>query len=53
MGGKDFRPIFDGLPFWIILVAAMFFGVRELGLKEGEEKSALSEVKKELGIEFG
>ena len=46
MEGKDFRSIFERLPFWIILVAALFFGVRELGLKEGEEKSALSEVKK-------
>ena len=46
MGGKDFRSIFERLPFWVILVVAIFFGVRELGLKEGEEKSALSEVKK-------
>ena len=46
MGGKDFRSIFERYPFWVILVVAIFFGVRELGLKEGEEKSALSEVKK-------
>ena len=46
MGGKDFRPIFGRLPFWIILVTALFFGVRELGIKEGEEKFALSEAKK-------
>jgi len=46
VGGKDFRSIFERLPFWIILVTAMFFGVRELGIKEGEEKSTLSEVKK-------
>ena len=46
MGGKDFRLIFERLPFWIILVAAMFFGVRELGIKEDENKSVLSEAKK-------
>ena len=46
MGGVNFRSIFESVPFWIILLATMFLGVRELGIKDGEEKSVLSEAKR-------
>ena len=46
MGRKDFSSIFESVPFWIILTVTMFLGVKELGIKECKEKSALSEDKK-------